>query len=927
MKRLIFYCVLGFVASFALSAQIVTVDPVFFDIDDKITITYDASQGSRGLVGVTQVYAHTGVIRSSTGAGNWQNVVGNWGTDDPKVKMTSIGGDKHQLEIDIRSFYGLGSAINDVTELAFVFRNADGSKEGKTSSNGDIFVSIPMSIGYDVFFQSPTERQIVVEKGQSIPIRIVASALSSIRLYDNNVLVQDVFSTALTLDYVPTERGNHEMKFEARSGSALIERSFSYVYDPEVSIQSVPSHLDYGFNYDAERQQAAWLIHAPEKEHLFLLSNLNSYQVQSEGLMHLSPDGTDWWIEVPLACDQDVMYQYFVDGSLLIADPLSTLVLDPVHDSGIFNWVDLPAYPTEMTQGHLSYVHTCGADMPTVDPPAIDKSDLVIYEILLRDFLGSRSFSDLADTLGYLQRLGVNAIELMPIQEFEANDSWGYNPSYHMALDKYYGSPQDFRQLVNEAHRHGMVVIVDVVFNHAFGQSPLVQLYWDTQQNRPAANSPYFNISPRHPFNVGYDFNHESQATVNYVQQVLEYWIRTYDIDGFRFDLSKGFTQRESSNNEAMSAYDPSRIAILTEYANHIWSVDADQYVILEHFASNDEELALSQAGMLLWGNGNFNFNEATMGYHEDGKSDFSWQSYVRRGWSEPSVVGYMESHDEERLMYKNMQFGNKSGTYSVQTLDEALNRNAMAAVLFFAIPGPKMIWQFGELGYDFSINRCTNGIVGDCRLDPKPVRWDYQTVEQRRRLYEVYQRMIALKNNHPIFKTSNFSLNVAGAVKTISLKDETSEALAIGNFDVVARSHSVDFNHNGYWYDVFSSDSILVSEGQYTFTLQPGEYHLYFDQQQVSTSVASLDQLGYTIHAYPNPAADRMTITIDGPNSRPLQINIYNYSGMRQAVGIWQEANDRSAYIIDTVGLVSGYYVAIISGSEGRQVVPFVVE
>ncbi len=163
-----------------------------------------------------------------------------------------------------------------------------------------------------------------------------------------------------------------------------------------------------------------------------MLSNTNGFQLQSESLLNRSTDGNDWWIEIPLKQDEELLYQYLIDGTLKIADPLSTLILDPIHDSGISNIHSLPPYPSESTEGHLSYFlyKEEAVDMePFQSPP---KEDLVIYELLLRDFLGSHSFEDLRDTLSYLKRLGVNAIELMPIQEFEANDSWGYNPSFYL---------------------------------------------------------------------------------------------------------------------------------------------------------------------------------------------------------------------------------------------------------------------------------------------------------------------------------------------------------------------------------------------------------------------------------------------------------------------------------------------------------------
>ena len=95
---------------------------------------------------------------------------------------------------------------------------------------------------------------------------------------------------------------------------------------------------------------------------------------------------------------------------------------------------------------------------------------------------------------------------------------------------------KDAKKLVDAAHGMDIAILLDIVYNHAFGQSPLVRLYWDSQNSRPAENSPYFNPIAKHPFNVGFDFNHGSDATINYTKQTIDYWLDTYHVDGFRFD-------------------------------------------------------------------------------------------------------------------------------------------------------------------------------------------------------------------------------------------------------------------------------------------------------------------------------------------------------------------------------------------------------
>src|SRR5437763_3108813 len=200
-----------------------------------------------------------------------------------------------------------------------------------------------------------------------------------------------------------------------------------------------------------------------------------------------------------------------------------------------------------------------------------------------------------------------------------------------------------------------------------------------------------------------------------------------------------------------MANYDSSRVKIWQGYYDSLQLKSPGAYAILEHFADNSEEIDLSNYGMLLWGNLNYNYSQASMGYSQDW--DFSWGIYSVRNWTKAHLVTYMESHDEERIVYKNINFGNSSGSYKIKETATALKRMDLAAAFLFTIPGPKMIWQFGELGYDYPINYCTNGTINNnCRLDTKPIRWDYDTQARRREVYDTYSKLIALRF-HPWYK------------------------------------------------------------------------------------------------------------------------------------------------------------------------------
>ena len=464
-------------------------------------------------------------------------------------------------------------------------------------------------------------------------------------------------------------------------------------------------------------------------------------------------------------------------------------------------------------------------------PP--NATNLVIYEILIRDFTTSGSINGVRERLPYLKELGINAVELMPFNEFEGNDSWGYNPSFYFATDKAYGTANDYKAFIDECHANGIAVIMDMVLNHSYGQSPMVRMYQNG--NAISADNPWYNVA--HNFanpdaQWGYDFNHESPYTQAFVDSVCGYWMKEYRIDGFRFDFTKGFSNTPypaTGSNNWGSSYDAARIRNLKRIYDEVKKRNPHAIFICEHLSENREEKELAEYGMLLWGNLNYNVNEMTMGWGEERgdyglKGDISWGCYKQRDWTKPHLVAYMESHDEERLMYKNSQWGREQGSYSVKQTHIGLRRNAAAAVMYFSLPGPKMIWQFGELGYDVSINY--NG-----RLGKKPVYWGYYDHPDRKALFDVYAKMIDLRKNRPVFSTTDYTIDLTNHFKTIVLKSAHETVVAMANFDVVSRNKHVNFTQSGVWQEYFSGSQLTLPAASTAITLNPGEFRLYFSK------------------------------------------------------------------------------------------------
>ena len=596
----------------------------------------------------------------------------------------------------------------------------------------------------------------------------------------------------------------------------------------------VPSGANDGVTFLNAGKSVIFNLYAPKKKSVSIIGDFNNWKTSTTYNLKNSKDGTRWWIQIDnLDPSIEYAYQYLIDDNIKVADPYTEKVLDPNSDYNVQNstYQNLKSYPSSFTTGIVStfYYNQPAYTWQVQNFKRPEPKNLVIYELLVRDFVATHDYKTIKDTLNYFVRLGINAIELMPFNEFEGNESWGYNPNFYFAPDKYYGTKNDLKALIDACHQKGIAVIQDIVLNHSFSTSPMVQMYWTGQA--PNSDNPWYNSAPTHPFNVGFQFNHESLATKNFTKNVLKWWMTEYHLDGFRFDLAKGFTQTNTGSDvNAWGNYDASRVAIWKDYNSYIKSIDPNFYVILENFASNKEEEELTSLGMMTWGNMSFNGQQATMGYNDSGGSwDLSGLFYNNRSLSNPyALVAYLESHDEERLQFKNAAYGNSSGNYNIKNLATGLKRNELGAVFMLAVPGPKMIWQFGERGYDVSIN-------DGGRLSNKPPRWEYMSDVNRLALFNLYSKMIKLKIKNPVFTTTSFSYSLTSTFKSILLDGkEGTYVQVVGNFGVGNISNIVTFPITGIWTDQIDNSTINVNELNYSITLAPGEYHVYSNRNLI---------------------------------------------------------------------------------------------
>ena len=915
-----------------INAQVVTFQPSFATQNDPLVIVFDATQGDGGLENFTgDVYLHTGLITSKSATpSDWQYVPNGWDEYPAKVKATPLGNNKWEFKYlpSIREFFGVTDETENVLEVAMLFRGTNtgtGNPVAVGRGNGgeDIFVELS-SGDISVRWDTPITDASAIAPNETIDFLGLGNADTgtlNLTVFVDGSEVASAQNNSISYSFSSSTVGNFAVKLVADNGLGLEDSTIHKVVVFKSILEPRPNGLIDGITYSDTNPSTVMLsLFAPRKSNVFVIGDFNDWKVDFDFVMKKDSVNRDeiwFWAEInDLAPGREYGFQYLVDGSINIPDPYSELVLSE-NDQHIPESVfpNLKEYPSDKTSHYVTVLSPGKTEFvweaPDFERP--DNDELMIYELLLRDFIEDHSFQTLLDTLDYLDNLGVNAIELMPINEFDGNESWGYNPSLHYAIDKYYGTPEAFKRFVDECHKREIIIILDVVLNHASGQNPLVRLYNSGGTSGPTADNPYFFTVGQHPANVFNDMNHYYLGTEYYSKRVMEHWLTEYKVDGFRFDLSKGFI----GTNTNWDAYNPARIALWKRYADHIWSVDAGAYVILEHFGTDREEDELSEygKGMMFWGGANINerYNEATMGYHANGISNLNVVIPEFNGFTRNHMIGYFESHDEQWLMFKNISFGACSnfplggnncetapGNYSIRDLGTALDRMELAGAFFFTLPGPKMIWQFAELGYGYGDDgeECLkpgDGSDGDClssapgRTDNKPIRWDYYEDTDRRDVYDTFSNLINLRYSSPVFTRPEGSFYaLSGDIKYTRLLHTDSDVVIIGNFGVSAKTENVDFTRDGVWYDHFGESTINVTGGVQSIELAPGAFKL-FTTKNFGTVVSSEEEAGKDKPAgfalypnYPNPFNPSTNITFDVPKTGLITLEVYDSLGRK---------------------------------------------
>ena len=709
-------------------------------------------------------------------------------------------------------------------------------------------------------------------------ISVSAENVASVEFWGGTDSLGTVDTEPYQMQWIPSEHNFGDITIVAKgvSTSGLVGFARRHVFViPTIQTVPAPHHIADGATI--ENGTIYFALYAPAKEFVALQGSFNRELPNGE-LMWLSGDSL-WWKSKRLS-PGDYWYRYNIEGIKTIADPWSTDV----------TWKQPGSSAESGDYAHAKSQFAVGA-MPfqwtddDFERPAVD--NLIIYELHISDFASRDdgsigTYQDVHDRIneGYFDSLGINAVELMPVNEFEGENSWGYNPSYYLAPETSYGTPDELRALINSFHEHGIAVLMDVVFNHMWGSAPLFQLYqpldeWDYREH-DYANCPYFHNQQSQ---WGYKLQHWQEVggrryrTWKYVTDALKTWAIEYHFDGFRYDAAWGVGWDGYSNN-GMSFYtwymneiDSTLIQIIEEdNAYRVNTTETDAGWNFSYFHALKANLQETNDSGHAWGNMNDLANEL---------------SYADQEFEDPyGPINYTESHDETRIIYE-------STVYQGMSEQAAFKKSLLGASILLTGTGTPMLYSGQEFGQN-GTSRDENGNV-----IPQPLQWGNLETIPGIQLYQHYRRLVWLRRNVDILHSNHFQVKDAyNQLKSIVYwrGDETTDQQVVvaANFDNEDHFVVIEFPGDGTWYEFTLDDTVEVPYSVLpNYVLPASTARIFVNERSWPTPVHDAPKAAQPNRIvidtlYPNPVRDRFTIQFSVPESHSgdIRFEIFDLAG-----------------------------------------------
>ncbi|MEG4251712.1 alpha-amylase family glycosyl hydrolase [Microcoleus sp. Pol10D4] len=432
-----------------------------------------------------------------------------------------------------------------------------------------------------------------------------------------------------------------------------------------------------------------------------------------------------------------------------------------------------------------------------------NNEELVVYEMHVADFSGSDGsdsrgkFQDVREKLNYLCDLGINAIELMPVNEYPGDYSWGYKVRDFFAVESSYGETADLKQLIDECHGRGIRVILDGIYNHCDEECPLLLIdrnYWYYRDKH----------YPEDPANYwGPEFNYENfdpklgiRPAWKFIGDVVNFWIQEYHIDGIRYDAVRQLDNRDF-------------LHWITREAKKT-AGDKPFYNIAEHIPELPELVAADGPMDGCW---HESFRIFAIENLAGDTFDIEKLKQVlepkQQGYQNTTnVINYLASHDRDHLLAEE----------SFRTLDPeaAFKRAKLAAVLLVTAVGIPMLWMGEELGQ--STRQTPN--------QPNKLQWSLLKNQPNHELLEYYKHVIRLRQHLPALYTENIEfIHENPEAKVLAYyrwSDEGTRAVVVANFsDTYLSGNSIPkFPAGGTWHEWMSNKIVEVGEEGFKFDL-----------------------------------------------------------------------------------------------------------
>lgn len=432
--------------------------------------------------------------------------------------------------------------------------------------------------------------------------------------------------------------------------------------------------------------------------------------------------------------------------------------------------------------------------------------DLTIYEILVGDFSPEGTFEGVTARLDHVQQLGVNCIELMPLTCGPPRDHWGYHPVFYFAPEAGYGTPDDLRRLVDEAHGRGMAVIVDVCLAHSGKQHPFLQLY-------PYSESPWYGepFGGQNEFGLP-SFDYRKPATQAFTREVLQFWLREFHLDGYRLDYARLIGEHEGMGVPQLArdirAVRPDAYIItevlpeIPQYINQ-WDVNGSWHESLQNTLTDNLTLDL--------------LPEA------EREPEQTWQHLLRAlnpveedYCNADLCVNFVGTHDEERMMRVLTDRGLPE--------EEALARVELATALVFCMAGSPMMFHGEEWGERT-----------EKKLTPNPLHWERLETPSGQRLFQFFQWTIGLRKSVPALRSPGVEVTGTDADQRClqmrrwsgEAEQPSSEVVIAANFSTYERTMPLSLRA-GTWREARSGQKRDVENGLKVM-LGPFQFQLWF--------------------------------------------------------------------------------------------------